>query len=79
MGSIVVSPHIPSPAALARWGRPDPLGPMKTRKPSGGKVRIGSADFVGGPVSFRFAPVAPVFDPAADSMGPWSHDFAKAA
>jgi hypothetical protein len=46
------------------------LGPMTNRRPSGGKVRIGSADFVGGPVRYRMVSVAPAFDPDAVSMSP---------
>lgn len=75
MGFVVVTPHFtPDNLLVDRKGRRykvDPLGPMKTVKPSGGKVRIGYGDGTK-VVGFKFVPVAPVVDPLADSMGPWA-------
>ena len=86
MGFVIVSPHkTPDDLLVDRRGKRfyvAPLGPMKDVRPKGGMVRVGYVDVLGGPVRFRSVPLAPVFDPLADSMGPWCKDappFALAA
>lgn len=77
IGFVRVTPH----KSPVDFGRPGPLGPMKTVRPSGGKVRIGFGDGTR-VLGHRSVSLAPVFDPLAISMTPilgWSVDAAIAA
>jgi len=74
-GFVVVTPHVSAPNLTYRGKvipfAPGPLGPMKTVRPTNvGKVRVGYVDRLGDRPRFRFVPIAPAFDPLADSMVP---------